>query len=121
MGRVEVDLTTGAQTIDRAKRWPWATIANHTADVSIATFERCSAAACADLDDSFMRFNRVTEAARAYGSATPELSRLFADLKTVDQGYPKTTWNEVYTVEQRGGAVSVRLSYKAPGRAIEDL
>ncbi|HSI04944.1 MAG TPA: hypothetical protein VLC93_10720 [Myxococcota bacterium] len=121
MGRIEVDLVSGAQKVDKANRWPWATISNHSLDDAIAAVQRCKATPCADLDDSLARFVRVTSAVRSYGSKPVAQTRLFADLATVDQGFPKTTWNEVYSVTQRGDRVSVRLSFKTPGAPIENL
>ncbi len=121
IGRIEVSLVSGAQKIDKANRWPWATVSNHLLEESIASAQRCKTAACDGLDDSLARFGRVTAAVQGYGAKAVDLSQVFADLATVDQGYPKTTWNEVYTIQKRGDRSSVRMAFKAPAASMESL
>jgi hypothetical protein len=117
IGRVEVDLASGAQKVDRANLFPWGTIANSLLSENIAAFEKPSA----DMNDSLARFNSVTSAVQGYAKGKVDLTRIFADLAKVDQHFPKTTWNEVYTVQQRGDRTSVRLSFKKPEAPMEQL
>jgi hypothetical protein len=46
-------------------------------------------------------------------------AQVFADLATLDQGAPLTTWNELYERDPKTG--QVRVSYKSPKRPFADL
>jgi penicillin V acylase-like amidase (Ntn superfamily) len=125
MGRVEVDFGTGTTKTDTKQTWPLAAIANHTYGESIDAFNKCQSFPCVGTEDSLNRFIKAavlakTEA-RERGPWDAVATKTLADLKAVDQGSPKTTWNVVYELVPRAdGTNKITLFYKSPSTPIEN-
>jgi hypothetical protein len=124
IGRVEVNWMTGKTQRD-PRRWPLSVIANHPYDESIGAYQRCTSFPCRTGDDSFDRFIEASERLKSFAAlpldATAAMLKAFDDLKSVDQGYPLTTWNEVYQVAStEPGKFEVLFSYKSPSKPIDD-